>query len=228
MGSIVEISIRATIGFCVLLFLTRILGKKQMGQLTIFTYINGIALGNIAGNMVVDKDISIIDSITGLTVWVLLTIIVEVLSLKSAKARTILDGEPAIVIKKGKIMYDVLTSQRLNIDDLTMLLRTNNVFSIKDVEYAILEPNGQLSVLKKPEIEQVTKKDLNLPPQDILYIPTEIIVDGKLVEKNLKEIGQTCEWLYQKLKQAGLNSVSQVIYAEVQSDGSLYIDKKIN
>ncbi len=165
MGSIVEISIRATIGFCVLLFLTRILGKKQMGQLTIFTYINGIALGNIAGNMVVDKDISIIDSITGLTVWVLLTIIVEVLSLKSAKARTILDGEPAIVIKKGKIMYDVLTSQRLNIDDLTMLLRTNNVFSIKDVEYAILEPNGQLSVLKKPEIEQVTKKDLNLPPR---------------------------------------------------------------
>lgn len=226
MHNVLETSIRTTIGFFILLALTRLLGKKQMGQLTIFTYITGIALGNIAGDMVVHKDISIIDGITGLTLWAVLTIIVEYLSLKSSKVRVLLDGEPTIVIKKGEIMYDRLSSQRLNIDDLTMLLRTNNVFSIRDVEYAILEPNGQLSILKKSEKEQVTRKDLNLPINKILYIPTEIIVDGKLVMENLKETGQTREWVDQQLRQAGVDSVNQVLYGELQSDGSLYISKK--
>jgi uncharacterized membrane protein YcaP (DUF421 family) len=146
--------------------------------------------------------------------------------LKSSKARVFLDGEPTIVIKKGEIMHDKLSSQRLNIDDLTMLLRTNDVFSIKDVDYAILEPNGQLSVLKKQDKEQVTRKDLNLPLNNIINIPTEIIVDGKLVKKNLAETGQTQEWVDVQLKQAGLNSIRQVLYAELQSDGSLYINKK--
>jgi uncharacterized membrane protein YcaP (DUF421 family) len=226
MYNILETSIRTTIGFFVLILLTRILGKKQMGQLTIFTYITGIALGNIAGDMVVHRDITIVDGVTGLTLWAILTLFVEYISLKSSKARVLLDGEPTIVIKKGEIIYDKLASQRLNIDDLTMLLRTNNVFSIRDVEYAILEPNGQLSILKKADKEQVTRKDLNLPPNKILYIPTEIIVDGKLVAANLAETGQTREWLDQQLKQAGVNSVSQVLYAELQSDGSLYVSKK--
>ena len=226
MHNILETSIRTTIGFFVLLLLTRILGKKQLGQLTIFTYITGIALGNMAGDMVVHKDITLTDGITGLTLWSIFTLIVEYISLKSAKVRVLLDGEPTIVIKKGEIMHDKLVSLRLNIDDLTMLLRTNNVFSIRDVEYAILEPNGQLSVLKKDDKEQVTRKDLNLPTKNILCIPTEIIVDGKLVVANLVEIGQTREWLDQQLKQAGVNSINQVLYAEMQSDGSLYINKK--
>lgn len=228
MDRILETSLRTIIGFSILLLLTRILGKKQLGQLTIFTYITGIALGNIAGDMVVHRDITITDGITGLTLWAILTLIVEYISLKSSKARVLLDGQPTIVIKKGEIMHDKLAAQRLNIDDLTMLLRTNNVFSITDVEYAILEPNGQLSVLKKSDKEQVTRKDLNLPLNNILYIPTEIIVDGKLVAANLVEIGQTQEWLNQQIKQAGLNSINQVLYAELQSDGSLYISKKRN
>lgn len=226
MNSVLETSFRTIVGFFVLLLLTRILGKKQMGQLTIFTYITGIALGNIAGDMVVHKDISLIDGVTGLAFWAILTLLVEYISLKSSKARVLLDGEPTIVIKKGEIIYDKLSSQRLNIDDLTMLLRTNNIFSVADVEYAILEPNGQLSVLKKADKEQVTKKDLNLPPDNILYIPTEIIVDGKLVDSNLLETGQTHEWLEQQLKQAGIGSINQVLYAELQGDGSLYISKK--
>ncbi len=226
MNNILETLLRTSVGFFVLLFLTRILGKKQMGQLTIFTYITGIALGNIAGDMVVHRDIRISDGITGLTSWAIFTLMVEYISLKSSKARVLLDGEPTIVIKKGEIIRDKLSSQRLNIDDLTMLLRTNNVFSINDVEYAILEPNGQLSVLKKQDKEQVTRKDLNLPQNNFLYIPTEIIVDGKLVKDNLYETGKSLEWLDTQLKQAGISFIKEVLYAELQSDGSLYINKK--
>lgn len=226
MNRMLETTLRTTVGFTVLLILTRIIGKKQMGQLTIFTYITGIAMGNIAGEMVIYGDVGIGDGITGLTAWALLTIIVEYISLKSSKARVLLDGEPTIVIKKGEIMQGKLASQRLNMDDLTMLLRTNNVFSITEVEYAILEPNGQLSIMKKPEKEQVTKKDLNIPINNSLYIPTEIIVDGKLVEKNLTGAGLDNQWLNNQLKQANVMSVEDVFYAELQSDGTLYINTK--
>ncbi|QGU94505.1 DUF421 domain-containing protein [Clostridium bovifaecis] len=225
MNRIFDTSLRTLIGFAVLLILTRLIGKKQLGQLTFFTYITGIAMGNIAGDMVVHRDIKVIDGVVALSIWALLTIILELISLKSSKARTLLDGEPSIIIKRGVIMQKELASQRLNIDDLTMLLRNNNIFSIQDVDYAILEPNGQLSVLRKPILESVTKKDMQIQPDNRIYLPTEIIVDGKLVEKNLKELNLNNEWLKQQLKQAGFNSIKEVFFAELQSDGSLYISK---
>lgn len=149
--------IRTLIGFFLLLLLTRMLGKKQLGQITYFTYITGIAMGNIAGDIVVHKDTNLSEAFVGLSLWAILTFIFEYASLKSEKLRVMLDGKPTIVIKKGVIIKKALTSARLNIDDLTMLLRNNNVFSIKEIEYAILEPNGQLSVLKRPEYELTTK-----------------------------------------------------------------------
>lgn len=226
MHTILETSLRTVIGFTVLLILTRLLGKKQLGQLTIFTYITGIALGNIAGDMVVHRDIKLIDGVVGLIIWALATYILEIMSLKSSKARVLLDGEPTIVIKKGVIMQKALASQRLNMDDLTMLLRTNNVFSIQDVDYAILEPNGQLSVLKKPGLEPAARKDIGVQPDTRSFLPTEIIVDGKLVQKNMKELNLDNNWLNQQLKQGKANSAEEVFFAELQSDGSLYIIKK--
>lgn len=225
MNRIFDTSLRTLIGFAVLLILTRLIGKKQLGQLTFFTYITGIAMGNIAGDMVVHRDIQVIDGVIALAIWALLTIILELVSLKSSKARILLDGEPSIIIKRGVIMQKELAAQRLNIDDLSMLLRNNNIFSIQDVDYAILEPNGQLSVLRKPILESVTKKDMQIQPDNRIYLPTEIIVDGKLVEKNLKELNLNNEWLQQQLKQAGFNSIKEVFFAELQSDGSLYISK---
>ncbi|MCP1310766.1 DUF421 domain-containing protein [Paenibacillus tyrfis] len=101
MDTIWQYSIRTLLGFIVLLLLTRILGKKQLSQMTFFTYITGIALGNIAGEMVVNKEIKVVAGITAMTIWALLTIMIEQLSLKSPMIRVLLDGEPAIVIKKG-------------------------------------------------------------------------------------------------------------------------------
>lgn len=226
MNTIPETSIRTLLGFSVLLVLTRFLGKKQLGQLTIFTYITGIAMGNIAGDMVVHRDIKLIDGVAGLILWALATYLLEIVSLKFSKARVLLDGEPTIVIKKGIIMQKALASQRLNMDDLTMLLRTNNVFSVQDVDYAILEPNGQLSVLRKPVLESITKEDMHIKTEERIYLPSEIIVDGKLVRKNLKELDLTGEWVNRQLKQANISSPGEVFFAEVQSDGSLYIIRK--
>jgi uncharacterized membrane protein YcaP (DUF421 family) len=226
MNGLLEVSLRTIIGFLLLLTLTRLLGKKQLGQLTIFTYITSIAMGNIAGDMVVHRDVKLIEGVVGLILWAGLTFLIEYISLKSSKARVLLDGEPTIVIKKGELMQKELAALRLNMDDLSMLLRINDVFSIKEVDYAILEPNGQLSVLKKPENTSVTKSDMKIQANPGKYLPTEIIVDGKMVDKNVKAFHLDPIWLANELKKAGIQSSKEVFFAELQSDGSLYINKK--
>jgi len=224
--NIFETVLRTLFAFTVLLILTRIIGKKQLGQMNIFTYITGIAIGDMAAAMVLHKHIRMVEAITGLVLWCFLTIIVEYIGLKNIRARVLLNGEPAIVIKKGEIVEEELSKQRLNLDDLTMLLRTNQVFSILDVDYAILEANGDLSILKKPEKDIVTKQDLQLSAQHYDYLPSEIIVDGNVVSKNLIEFSKNQAWLLMELAKQNIDSASDVLYAELQQDGSLYIQKK--
>lgn len=225
MNGFLETAVRTLLGFSVLLFLTRLIGKKQLGQLNIFTYITGIAIGSMAGEMVIHRDVNLWEGMLSLFIWSALVFAVEIISLKSAKARVLLDGEPTIVIKKGQIVEKALQKQRLNLDDLSMLLRTNEVFSILDVEYAILEPNGDLSVMKKSIKDSVTKEDLAIPVQAGGYLPTEIIVDGLVVYANLRELGFSEHWLADQLKISGV-SQRDVLYAELQRDGSLYIQRR--
>lgn len=227
MHTILVTSSRTLIGFLLLLILTRILGKKQLSQMTFFTYITGIAIGNIAGDMVVHKDIKIIDGVIGLILWTILTIAIEYFALKSSKARILLDGEPTIIIKKGKIIEKAMSSNKLSMDDLTMLLRIKNVFSIAEVEYAILEPNGQLSVLKKEEYEPITKKDSNIMVKRRPFIPTELVVDGKIVNKSLTELNINEDWLVNELKRKGFPHLKDIFYAELQTDGSIFVDQKL-
>lgn len=130
------------------------------------------------------------------------------------------------IIKKGRIMEKVLQDMRLNLDDVSMLLRSKDVFSVADVEYGILEPNGSLSILKKAEKETVTRQDMNIQPQNPNHLPTEIITDGKLVQRNLRELNLDRGWVEQQLRMQGIHSIEKVFYAEIQKDGSLYINPR--
>jgi len=226
MESVWETALKTLLGFSVLLLLTRLLAKKQLSQMTLFTYITGFALGNIAGEMVLDNKIRIADGITALALWAMLTYGIEHLSLKSPKARVLLDGEPTIVIRNGKILERAMASCKLNMDDLTMLLREKNVFSVREVDYAILEPNGKLSVMKKPEYDFVTRKDLNVPYSRPAYMPTELVVDGHVVARNLRELDLSREWLERELRKFGAQSAHDVYFAELESDGTVHVDLK--
>lgn len=227
-GFRLDIAIRTIASFVFLLILTRFLGKKQISHITLFNYITGITFGSIAASTAVDTQISAKNGLTGLVIWTILTFIVGKLSLQFPKVRVLLDGEPTIVIKKGKILEKAMASMHVNMDDLSMLLREKDIFSIKEVDYAILEPHGRLSVFKKAENEHVTKKDMQLPVQPHLYMPTELIVDGEIVAKNLKDLNLSIEWLEKELKKTGsaLSQLKQIFYAELQSDGALHIDKR--
>ncbi|MCQ6280363.1 DUF421 domain-containing protein [Bacillus sp. EB600] len=220
-----EVLGKVVISFTVLLLMTRMMGKKQVGQLTYFNYITGISIGAIAAAITMDRSIKLGEGFVSLISWALLTHLVAFINLKSRKARVILDGQPTIVIKNGQILEKAMAGASLNMDDLSMLLREKDIFSMKEVDYAILEPDGKLSVLKKVDQQTISKKDLHVTTVKPLYMPTEIVVDSKVVTKTLDELNLSRNWLEMQLQQSGVK-LTDVFYAEIQSDGTLFIDKR--
>ena len=219
-----ETLLRTTLAFIVLLILARLMGKEQVSQLTFFHYVTGITIGSIAAEIAGQYETPFVDGLIAMIWWAALTLLMSYIALKSKRARVILDDKPTIVMFEGKIIEEAMKKSRLHLDDLNMMLREQSIFSIKDVHYAILETNGNLSVLKKAGQEPATKKDVNAPAPEPKYIPSEIISDGKIVKKNLTELNLTEEWVYEQLKKQGIGKVEQVFYAEIQMDGSLHVD----
>ena len=220
------LSIRVGIVYITLLVLTRMLGKKQMSQLTFFNYVTGITIGSLAGSAVITNDEPFWDKFIALVFWCFLTFITGIISLKSGRIRRIIDGQPAIVIKRGAIMREVLRKNNVNMDDLTTLLRKQNVFSVTEVEYAILEPDGVLSVLKKAAEQAAKRADVNVLPPEPDYLPCEIIADGRVIPHNLLEMGLDEDWLVEQLKSRKIKSAEDVFYAELTSNGGLYVERK--
>lgn len=228
--NISELIVRITLGYVILFILTRIMGRKEISQMTFFNFVSAIAIGSIAANLVVSQNLSIRNGIIALIGWSVFTLIMDFIDIKSKKARIVTTGNPIIVIKEGKIIEQGLRKSRLDLDSLKAMLRQKNIFSVADVDYAIFETNGRLSVIKKEPIQSVTKSDMNITSmqKNIFSIPTEVISDGKVLVDNLSKLGLDESWLKQQLKQTGIGSVQEVFYAEVQKDGSLFIESKDN
>lgn len=223
--SIVFLLCRASIIFFVLLLITRIVGRKQMGQLTFFNYITGITIGSISADIVTNTNKYCLKEVIILIWWCILTMITGYLALKFMTIRKIAEGRPLIVINKGKIDEKSLRAKRLNISELLMLLRNQSVFSISEVEYAIFEANGNLSILKKQNNKDVEENDVKTSLKKLNSLPLEIIVDGKIAKNNLKKLNLNEQWITEHLKKQGINSIEEVFYAQIENDGELFIQK---
>ncbi|MBG9451416.1 membrane protein [Cytobacillus firmus] len=223
-----ETILRVTISFMVLFMLARLMGRKEIGQMTFFNWASAIGIGSIAGNLVVDDSTPIKDGVIALIVWTAYTIALDIIDLKSKQGRSVTTGDPLIVIKEGKIMEAALKAARVDLDELQALLRQKDIFSFKDVDCAILETNGDLSVLKKESQQPVTKKDLNVQSiKNVLFpLPTDVISDGKVNLENLSKLHLEKCWLERELQKANIRSAEDVFFAQVQQDGTLYIDRK--
>lgn len=225
MNPFLEILLRGLGAFLMVLMTTRIVGKTQVGQLTVSDFINAIVIGSIAAAMVTDLKENVSYYIFGLALFGLLTVGAEYLALKFRPARKLIEGEPTIVIHNGKILEDNMKKLIYHVDDLMMQLREKNVFNIADVEYAIAEPNGALSVLLKSQKRPLTPQDMQIPTK-YEGVPSELIVDGVVIQQNLKQNNLTEEWLYRELEKQGVKSVKEVAYASLDTEGKLYVDKK--
>lgn len=208
--------------FFLLVALARLMGKKLLSQMTFFDFVVGITMGTIGGSFVSTeaKGFYVLLSPVVLT---LSLILLGYLTVKSVPVRKLIEGEPVIVIQNGKIYEDNMRKLRYHEDDLLMQLRDKGVFDPGEVEFAIMEPHGQLSVLKKSQNLPLTSKDLGLSSQ-YKGIPSEIIRDGKIVEQNLQQNRLSHEWLYNQLSSKKIDKIEDVFLATLDTAGNLYLD----
>ena len=216
--------VRGIIAFITLLIYARLLGKEEIKQLTFFDYIAGITIGSIAASFTTNLNNRAWPEFVGLAVWVIMTYFLQWLTIRSRPAGKYIDGEALIVIMNGQMMEESMYKARLKLVDLMGLLRIKGVFDLTQVEFAVYEKNGSLSVLKKSEYQPVTPKDMQLPTK-YQGIGTEVIYDGIVIEQNLKDLHLDRQWLDGELQKQGLKSPSEVFLANLDTQGQLYIDK---
>lgn len=220
---LVLIFIRSVTAFILLLVMTRIMGKKQLSQLTFFDYCVGITIGSVAATMSVDQNVKMANGFISLIIWGLFPIILAYLGMKNRKFIDITDGRPAIVIKNGEVLEKSMKQNQLAIDELMMLLREKSVFKIEDVEMAVLETNGELSILKKATEQAVTPKVLGIQVEEE-QAPTLLIADGALLEKNIAMLSYSKQWVLDEIKKQGASDIKDVFIAQINDKGKLYVD----
>jgi uncharacterized membrane protein YcaP (DUF421 family) len=216
---------QTTMIFITLLIFTRILDKSQVGQLTFYEYVSGITIGSLAGTIAATDPDKLWSSYYDLVLFVVLTYLVSICTLKSRPFRKLIEGSPSIIIEDGRIIRENMRPLRFDLDELNAMLRGKDIVDISEVQYAILETTGEMSIIKKSAFQPLTKSDMNIHlPNPTL--PIEIIMDGEIIEKNLAKQNLSHEWLEKQLVQQNIKSASQVMYGVIDSKGQLFISAK--
>lgn len=209
--------------YFLILVMFRIMGKREIGKLSIFDLVVSVMIAEIAVFSIEDPDMPLVKGIVPMLLLVMAQILTSFISLKSKSFRDLIDGKPSIIIEKGKINEREMKRQRYNFDDLLTQLREKNITNIADVEFAVLETTGKLSVQKKIEKEPVTPQDLGLRIVPT-GLPLPVIVDGEVLDENLEKLGKTRLWLKQRLKEFGTTDFHKVFFASVDELGNMFVD----
>lgn len=230
MNSLLFMSIKGSIAVIYLFLVIKSLGKKQISELNIFDYIIGLSLGNIAAEMTVNDDISIIEGLISMTVYGIFSLMVSFITEKSIWARRLITGEPIVIMEKGKISREQLKKCKIDINDLLQDARESGYFNISEINYAIMEPSGKISFLPKNKYHPLTPNDTKLKV-DNGGITANLILDGNIMEENIRTIGHDKQWLLNRLKKEGYHNPSDILLVVCDNKEKLTIykkDEKIN
>lgn len=216
--------IRAIILYIIVLVVMRLMGKREIGQLQPFELAISIMIADLASVPMTESGIPIGNGIVPILGLLLMHIIISVLNLKSMKIREIMCGKPSILIYRGRIDEKVLKKERLTINELQEKLRSKDIVNIGDVEYAILETSGEVSVIQKPNKRNIITEDLKL---DVEYegIPYDLIVDGKIMYDNLRKVGKDYTWLKKEVRKFRIQPENALIVT-VDGKGEIYCQEK--
>ncbi|SDC59913.1 MULTISPECIES: YetF domain-containing protein [unclassified Candidatus Frackibacter] len=207
------------------LLAVRVMGKREIGELTPFDLVVSLMIAELGVILIEDHQAPLIHAIVPILSLSAFQLIISFLSLKSEKMRKLLNGSPSILIKNGEIVEDEMKNSRYNIHDLMAQLRESGTFNIADVEFAILETSGTLTVMPKSQKRGITPEDLDLDT-DYEGIPAIVINDGKINHKNLKKLDLNEEWLMSELKKQGVTKIKDVLLATLDTTGELYVTTK--
>ena len=223
-------AIKGSVAVIYLFLVIKALGKKQISELNIFDYIIGLSLGNIAAEMTVNDDITIIEGLVSMTVYGMFSLFVSFITEKSILARRLITGEPVVIMEKGKISKEQLKKCKIDINDLLQDARESGYFDISQIDYAIMEPSGKISFLPKNKYHPVTPSDMKLKI-DNGGIIANLILDGNIMEDNIKTIGHDKKWFLERLKKEGYNNPEDLLLVTCDNKEKLTIfkkDEKIN
>ncbi|MCF0125923.1 MAG: DUF421 domain-containing protein [Clostridia bacterium] len=215
---------RSIILYLIVLIVMRIMGKREIGQLQPFELAIAIMIADLASIPMTEIGIPLTNGIVPIMGLLVMHLIISMLNLKSIKARALICGKPTILIYRGKINEKALIKERFTINELEERLRGNNVVNLGDVEYAILETSGQVTVIQKPEKRNTIPKDFGIAP-DYEGIPYDLVVDGKILMANLQAIGKNYNWLVKQTDKFGIKP-EEALIVTIDGKGQIFCQKK--
>ncbi|MBH5320182.1 DUF421 domain-containing protein [Paenibacillus sp. GSMTC-2017] len=215
----IQIVLRTMAAIVILFIMTKVLGKRQISELSLFEYITGISIGNIAAYVSLDLDNLWFLGIVSLIVWVSVSVGIELLTLKSKKIRDVVDGKGTVLIRDGRLFRDKMKKERITLDELLNQLRKKDVYRVADVEFAIMEASGEVNVLLKKELQPITPDMLGWRMSEE-RAPYSLVMDGQVIEEELKDSGHNKEWLNHELGRHNLK-LEDIFLSQLDTQGQL-------
>lgn len=203
------ITYRSLIAVLVLFIISRLTGPRQISELTFYDYIVGISIGSIAA-MAVERNINMVDMAVSMVVFGGFAVLFAFLTTKSMTLRKLFSGKPSIMIYNGKIIEKALKKNNYDINDLLLNCRLQGYFKYEDIAFAVLETNGQLSIMPKADKAPLTPYDMALKPEKSA-LEYNLIIDGNIMSDNLKSYGKDEQWLKTQLKEQNVKNVGEVL-----------------
>ncbi|GFZ34378.1 DUF421 domain-containing protein [Clostridium zeae] len=217
--------IRTIILYSVVVLVMRLMGKRQIGELQPYEFVITMMISDLAALPMQDTRLPLLLGVIPIITLLMLKTLLSEIQLKSKIARKVIDGTPCVLIKEGKVNFKSLISQRINIDDLMEELRLSGYFNIKDIQYAILENNGQVSVIPKKALSPATKEDVKVDEEED-KLPLVLVINGKLDKKALQRANKDSSWLDKMLKKNNVDDIKNVYIAMMDSNAQFFLQKK--
>ena len=217
---------RAIILYIIVLIVMRLMGKREIGQLQPFELAISIMIADLASIPMTETGVPISNGIIPILGLLVMHLIISIINMKSIKGREIICGKPRILVYRGKIDEKALKKERFTINELEERLRANNVINLGDVEYAILETSGQVTVIQKPEKRTTIPEDFSIIPE-YEGIPYDLVIDGKIMNKNLKAVGKNYAWLKKEVNKFNINP-EEALVVTLNGKGEIFCQKKEN
>lgn len=218
------LTIELIVGFLFLFIIVKFVGRKIINQISPFTFIASIVLGELLGNALYDEKVGVLYIIYSMSLWGALLFTAEFLSQKFLSFRGVVEGKPSALIKNGIVDREALKKNRMNINQLQSLLRQSETFSIREVAYCYLEANGSISILKKTKYQKTTQEDFNMPIRQV-SVPVTLIRDGEVLWDELADLGFDESWLKNELNSKNISDYKDVFIAEWLEGDGLFVQE---
>lgn len=225
MSDFLNICFRTILVLIILFFITKMMGKKQISELNFFDYVVGITIGSIAADISLDIEKNMIAGIAALFIYGFISYIISFVSIKSILARRFFIGVPTVLVEKGKIIESGLKKSKIDVNDLLMVARENGYFNLDEIDYGLMEVNGNISFLPKEKDKPVTKRDMKIKCSNE-GLTVNAIIDSKYMVNNMKAINKDKEWLDHELKVNGYDNYDNILLATIDNNYKVTIYEK--